>query len=493
MGNLERTSAWRQSTRGLSSNAKRPLSRRQKLQKGAKSIWQHSRKVFAVSAVNGVSHIALAKSGGRRILWTGLFAFAIVGWFFQTTTLLEYYYKYPSVVKIFVEKPSVMDFPAVTICNVNRIRKSVFCKEFPERCEEENIVVSEAEFFNASFEFMVSGRKLMLGHQKDDIIVSCEFSGTPTLNTEQCLQYFVPVYHPHIGNCYTFLSGVDGRPKLFVSEPNAWQDKKDLDLVLNVEHDEYLDNSSTPGLIVTLHEDGTFPHLLSHDTHIYAQHSYALAVEKVTVNLLRAPFRTNCTDYKELPFHLPLDMDFSPRICTIQCLLYHQKKECPHSYVTDNVVLYEERMPYDPKEILEEDKQCAQQLSESYKEYCNSICEVPCQVNPAYVRIHYQSMEHRIYNHTPEFTTEILFSYLGGISGGWLGISLLEFCAFLESLFSVLVFAVARCCKTPCTKVKKKSARRPHSCRCGGQPVLLGVPMATKSGKTMQIVPYGYY
>lgn len=39
-------------------------------------------------------------------------------------------------------------------------------------------------------------------------------------------RYFVPVYDPHMGNCYTFLSGGEGRPKLYVSEPNAWQDKK---------------------------------------------------------------------------------------------------------------------------------------------------------------------------------------------------------------------------------------------------------------------------
>lgn len=46
---------------------------------------------------------------------------------------------------------------------------------------------------------------------------------------------------------------------------------------------------------------------------------------KVTVNLLRAPFKTNCTDYKELPFHLPQDMDFSPRVTfSVLNLDYHR-------------------------------------------------------------------------------------------------------------------------------------------------------------------------
>ncbi|XP_035233618.1 uncharacterized protein LOC118205440, partial [Stegodyphus dumicola] len=111
------------------------------------------------------------------------------------------------------------------------------------------------------------------------------------------------------------------------------------------------------------------------------------------------------------------------------------------------------------------------------------------------VRIHYRTMEHRIYRHSPEFTTETLFSYLGGITGGWLGISLLEFCAFLEGVFSVLIFSLKSCSKPK--KKKKKTPPVPKVSSVCRKPeklegILLGLPIV-RSGKTIRVVPYQYY
>ncbi|GBM98568.1 hypothetical protein AVEN_227587-1 [Araneus ventricosus] len=515
--------------------------RRRMVKNGVRSIWQYSRQIFAVSAVNGVSHIALAKSGGRRLLWSALFGVGIIGWFYQTTTLLEYYYRYPSVVNIQVEKPQILDFPALTLCNVNRIRRSVFCREFPKRCGEHGIELTEEEIFNITLDYQRKGRKSELGHQLEDMVVSCEFSGSPVLDTTSCLKYFSLLYDPHLGNCYVFSS--DGvRPRLYVTEPDAWQDKKDMELVLNIENDEYLDEDETPGLIVTLHEDMAMPHVLAHGVHVYAEHTYTLAVEKVTVNLLSDPFETNCTNFKKLAFHSTHRMELSPRMCTVECLIYYQKLECGHNYVTDNVVLYSERMPYDSEQVTRADRVCADRLSEAYKNFCRTLCSVPChdthypvvidssptsahkmirksedldsyrrrrgenkKMLMSDVRIHYQTLQHRIFNHTPEITTELLFSYLGGISGGWLGISLLEFCAFVEGLFSVLMYALRLCCSSPKTKGQKRmrsspkmpfSPRKSHNtfptkCHCNSG-VLLGLPVA-RSGRGVQVLPYAFY
>ncbi|GFY54053.1 uncharacterized protein TNIN_175172 [Trichonephila inaurata madagascariensis] len=191
-------------------------------------------------------------------------------------------------------------------------------------------------------------------------------------------RYFSLLYDPHLGNCYVFSSGGGQRQRLYVTEPDAWQDKKDMELVLNVEQEEYLDRDETAGLIVTLHEDMAMPHVLAHGVHVYANITYSISVEKVSVNLLSEPFPSNCTDYRKLPFRSPNRMELSPRMCTVECLLYHQKRECRHSYVTNNVLLYAERMPYDPKQVTARDRECADRLSEDYKHFCRSLCSVPC-------------------------------------------------------------------------------------------------------------------
>ncbi|XP_035218010.1 amiloride-sensitive sodium channel subunit beta-2-like, partial [Stegodyphus dumicola] len=269
----------------------------------------------------------------------------------------------------------------MTIFEQIKIRRSKFCEEFPEKCgtKEKDILLSEEEIFNLTFEFMKRGKKDQLGHQINDMIVSCEFSGHPKLKTKNCMEYFTYLYDPHLGNCYAFSSGGGLRPRLYVTEPDAWQEIKDMDLVLNVEHDEYLDYTGvTPGLIIAMHEDMAYPQLYAHGVHVYADHSYNLAVAKVSVYLLPQPYKSNCTDYNKLPFHSLSNMELTPRICTVECVMYHQRRTCQHSYVTDNVVLFSDEMPYDPDKVTKGDKQCAMSLSEDYKEYCRSLCSVPC-------------------------------------------------------------------------------------------------------------------
>ncbi|GIY23813.1 uncharacterized protein CDAR_44031 [Caerostris darwini] len=373
------------------------------------TVWQYCRQVFSVSGVNGVSHVALARSGGRRLLWTALFAVGVMGWLYQTTALLDYYYRYPSVVKIQVEKPTVMDFPALTLCNVNRIRRSVYCREFPDNCKLHDVELTEDEIFNLTLGFQRQGRKAELGHQLKDMLVGLlllRLSPTRHLRLHQVLQ---PAVRSPPGQLLRVLvrrrteaqavrhgaGRMAGQERwvALLAQPPLISMRKNLlifrnqncncnhaymELVFNVERDEYLDQDEAPGLIVTLHEDMGMPHVLAHGVHVHAEHTYSLSIEKESVNLLSDPFASNCTDFRQLPFRSVHSMELSPRMCTVECLLFHQKRECGHNYVTDNVVLYSERMPYDPQQVTPADRDCADRLSKDFRDFCRSLCSVPC-------------------------------------------------------------------------------------------------------------------
>ena len=41
------------------------------------------------------------------------------------------------------------------------------------------------------------------------------------------------------------------------------------------------------------------------------------------------------------------------QICTVECLVYYQHKECGHGYVSDSVVLFSEEMPYEADKVNE--------------------------------------------------------------------------------------------------------------------------------------------
>lgn len=103
------------------------------------------------------------------------------------------------------------------------------------------------------------------------------------------------------------------------------------------------------------------------------------------------------------------------------------------------------------------------------------------------------------------FQTEELFSYLGGITGGWLGISLLEFCAFVEGVMSVIFFSF-RYCKPKSRSKKKKVKKSPKkvspifsrhcNCHCNEDfgSLLLAFPVSREnSARAVQVVPFEYY
>lgn len=75
------------------------------------------------SNVHGISFLVGNKSLPIKVIWAaaflGLFGFAT----YQLYTIMTLYYSYPVQTKVKVEfKP--LPFPAVTICNMNTIRKS---------------------------------------------------------------------------------------------------------------------------------------------------------------------------------------------------------------------------------------------------------------------------------------------------------------------------------------------------------------------------------
>ncbi|KAF8778838.1 hypothetical protein HNY73_015524 [Argiope bruennichi] len=62
------------------------------------------------------------------ILCFGCFAF-------QSTTFLLDYKKYPTTIKIEFTYPDEFELPAVTFCNTNEVKRSKFCAEYPDLCE----------------------------------------------------------------------------------------------------------------------------------------------------------------------------------------------------------------------------------------------------------------------------------------------------------------------------------------------------------------------
>ncbi|UYV65437.1 hypothetical protein LAZ67_3004385 [Cordylochernes scorpioides] len=63
-----------------------------------------------------------------------------------------------------------------------------------------------------------------IGHELTDMLISCKFTGEPSLEGDNCTSRFAYIYDPAFGNCYTFMSSGTGDGLVLTAlEGDAWQ------------------------------------------------------------------------------------------------------------------------------------------------------------------------------------------------------------------------------------------------------------------------------
>ena len=88
---------------------------------GASTAWNTSVAYMRTSAIAGLSHAANAKNRVWSFYWLIIFIVGFVATAYNIYTLLDDYHKYPVTTTTDLVHESSVYFPAVTICNQNRI------------------------------------------------------------------------------------------------------------------------------------------------------------------------------------------------------------------------------------------------------------------------------------------------------------------------------------------------------------------------------------
>ncbi|GFY43712.1 CUB domain-containing protein [Trichonephila inaurata madagascariensis] len=360
-------------------------------------------KALSQSSISGVNRLFSSKTRLQRFIWALVLIVCLSGFWYQTYHFSILYRRKPSVVQIAVENDGLAEFPAVSLCNTNRLRRSELCKYKAEYCDGNfnNLTISEPEIGEIIFEILTqknSAQKKLLGHSTD-MIQSCIFNGRPKVGEEECMKMLEYFYDPDYGNCYTIPPRNSKGEILEAREADFWQEANDLSLLIDVESDELLEKKRRPGIIVTVHDDSSAPDIHT-DGHLLGPgRSYTFTIQK---------------------------------LCTVGCSQYYQQKKC--KFITKNLSLFFEELPFDPKQVSEKDKECAATEELRTQDYCRSICGLPCRDTIFVVTVGSTSLTEQ------EITME-LFSYLGGYSGVWLGFSLLTVYELIEILACTAQFA----------------------------------------------------
>uniref|UniRef100_A0A8C4U9G4 Acid sensing ion channel subunit 1 n=1 Tax=Falco tinnunculus TaxID=100819 RepID=A0A8C4U9G4_FALTI len=334
---------------------------------------------FASSCtLHGLSHIFVEGSlGARQALWALAFLLSLSVFLYQVADRIVYYLEYHHVTLLSEEDSPEMTFPAVTFCNINRVRVSQlshqdllylaplvdyepgmelgFSPAQPDPWDEDE-PLNLYGFFNRTC------------HQLEDMLLSCSYRG------QQCGPGDFAVVFTRYGKCYTFNAGQDGKPRLITMKGGTGNG---LEIMLDIQQDEYLpvwgetdETSFEAGIKVQIHSQDEPP--------LIDQLGFGVA----------PGFQTFVSCQEQRLIYLPPpwgdckavagDSEFYDTYSITACRI-----DCETRYLVENCNCRMVHMPGDaPYCTPEQYKECADPaldfLVEKDNEYC--VCEMPCNV-----------------------------------------------------------------------------------------------------------------
>ena len=178
----------------------------------------------------------------KRICWSILILVALALVIQQLYLGGNHYFKYPFFTVITTKHVSKLVFPAVSICNLNTLRFSAingtWLHDYYMGAQPYNASTFDNEFTKTTLE---------ANHQIKTMLKSCSMTNLPC-SFKNFTRY-------QETGCYTFNSGSPGHPLITVDSTNGL---KGLELVIDVEHDDYFKFTDEYGICMKVHGQNNF-------------------------------------------------------------------------------------------------------------------------------------------------------------------------------------------------------------------------------------------
>ncbi|GIY66919.1 amiloride-sensitive sodium channel subunit alpha [Caerostris darwini] len=220
-----------------------------------------------------------------------------------------------------IEKKEIIDFPAVTICNLNRMKLKYvpclynltkLCPLFSEYGRSDSISLPERRSIHsrkrefrgkilnnrdASIEFLHLYSQLnnikrkIFGHHSPDMIKTCLFNGRQNnIDFESFVSF-------RYGNCFTL------KPEgVYFKKPwkgTSAESGNALELVLNVEPDEYVPISHTIGMRIEIHNPKDIPDPERNGFNIFPGYENHITFSQTIIGRLPFPYKDKCISYAD--------------------------------------------------------------------------------------------------------------------------------------------------------------------------------------------------
>lgn len=443
------------------------------------------------SSIYALNQIGNSATTRRRVFWVFIMIVGLLGSFIQIIQFLSSYYSYPVVVNIDSDSQLNLQFPAVTICNMNNIQKkflpclkegrtyhncntSAFAEDYnldlryeddldsDDNCRETLEKVSKSRIEQFLWRNLITLQseedRLAYGHQVSDFIHSCSFNG------EKCgHEDFYHFVNPEYGNCFTFNTAFHNKTTLNTSfvGPNGG-----LELELDVEVKKYAYYTRAIGARVQVHDPAEFPDVTQRGVNVSPGFETSITLKRYRMKRLKAPYKDECKIY-EVGDSMRFCLDnctkksvynqcscfvernsFDARHCDFSklsdlCCLFTIKNvedecQCPLSCLdTDYLInIFNAAwpsMPYNranPINKTDEDESIDYPIGPSEPMTLHDVRQTRLKV-----KVYYDTLETTTYRQSGKYQNAELFSQIGGQMGLWLGLSLIALFECIENIF----------------------------------------------------------
>ncbi|KAI1304252.1 Degenerin -like protein [Halotydeus destructor] len=170
---------------------------------------------------------------------------------------------------------------------------------------------------------------LYLGHQFEDFVLRC------TMKSNNCTdpRNFENSFTPSEGNCYTYKSfsySGRGRNRKKPIETSLAGVDHGLELVLNLEVNEYLPGTSQVGAIVLVHDAEDFGIAASEAIFVSPERATYIGMKMVNISRLPAPYPERCVSQwpKDMIDSVAQNSSYSQQACLKICLQRTIQKKC---------------------------------------------------------------------------------------------------------------------------------------------------------------------
>lgn len=245
-------------------------------------VSEHIDDLLENSSLHGLSYIFDSRYSIRRFIWLVItataFCYAMQKVYQSTMHYFEYHFT-TSRMRRFVDE---IEFPAVSLCNLNDMRLSVVRGTAVDKA-----VLDHAFSANVTAEEYRHVTRSAV-HKLEEMLVECIFDGKECTRTN-----FTEFDWMQGDQCFTFNSGKKS-PVLKVRGTGL---HRSLMLTINIQHYDYYRDGSMSGIHLILHGHDETPVRIRGPMIPPGFATYIQVEKKKTINL-KSPYKTNCGDLK---------------------------------------------------------------------------------------------------------------------------------------------------------------------------------------------------